>query len=354
MSDSPSHSVALVGSGTATNPNSLYLDELDLNISRSDDKKSVSAAANAPTLSPNLSPLENYDLGVSNLEQDDNSVLNKETETVNTPLSSKLFIQEDYDLDVNNLTSYDNSVSNDSGGASEQRYYGIQSTWTTNISATRIRADACWHSQQKMSHMKLDIHRAKQKAFFKLCTRIHLNQGPRKAYIFIYPERINKLVFKAEPTLEHFQSPISLTFSLNRPPALILPNPCSGFAQKVEGTISSLRNLVQQSSFTIYADLPQSKLSRRLLEEMCEEITQHKLSSIASLANCTNLYQGSEEKADVIEGDTLLESVIHKEDAANLRPPAYEEGDRVPLTCSSKLQLKYLFIQTCLGAKHLL
>lgn len=352
MSDTPSHSVALVGSGTATNPNSPYPDELDLNISWSDDKKSVSAAAaNAPTLSPNLSALENYYSGVSNLEQDDNSLLNKETET---PLSSKLIIQEDYDLDVNNLRSDDDSVSNDSGGASEQRYYGIQPTWTTNISATGIRADACWHSQQKMSHMKLDIHRAKQKAFFKLCTRIHLNQGPRKAYIFIDPERINKLVFKAEPTRKHFQSPISLTFSLDRPPALILPNPGSGFAQKAEGKISSLRNLVQQSSFTIYADLPQSRLSRRLLEEMCNDITQHKLSSIASLANCTNLYQGSGDKADVIEGDSLLGPVIHKEDAANSRPPAYDEGDRVPLTCSSKSQLKYLLIQTCLGAKHLL
>jgi hypothetical protein len=338
MSDSLSDSVALVESGTATNPNTPYPDELDLEISRSDDTKSVSAAANAPTLSPNLSTQENYDSDVGNLEHDDNSVLNKETETANAPLSSNLSIQEDYDLDDNN------SRSDDSGGAFEQRYYGFQPTWTTDISATRLHAHACWHSQQKISPMKLDIHRAKQKVFFKLYTRIPLNQAPgnqapgrrnpsRNAYIFIYPERINKLVFKAEPTSENFHSPISLTFSLNRLSALILPKPRFGFTQKAEGAISSLYNLVQQSSFTIYADLSRSRLSRRLLEEMCEEITQHKLSSIVAFTNVTNLYQGSGEEAHVIEGDSLLKSVIHKEDAANLRPPAYEEGDpSVPLT----------------------
>lgn len=148
---------------------------------------------------------------------------------------------------------------------------------------------------------------------------------------------MNELVFTAEPTSEHFSAPITLTFSLNRLSTPVLPKTRFGFAQNAEGAISSIRNLVQQSSFTIYVDLQHRRLSRRCLEEFCEEITKHKLKTIVSLANWTNLYQGTVDEADVIEGDSLLESVIHKEDAATSRPPAYEEGDpSVPLTHSSK------------------
>ncbi|RFU73208.1 hypothetical protein TARUN_9039 [Trichoderma arundinaceum] len=229
--------------------------------------------------------------------------------------------------------------------ASSQQGHDIQPTWPSKIDRTKIRAHACWHPDQNMSDILLDIHWAGQhsRAFFKLHTGLRLEGAPSASrhglinvYIFIYPERIRQLSFTAEPQDTPFGPPtVAFTFELNRPPALVLPKAYTSFGQGAEDAMRSLRSLVQQSCFTVYASLPSRRLSTAWLQRFCKDVTEHKFTTIATLANVKSLYQGH--GGQVTEGDGLLEPVISQDDAAARELPAYQETDpSIPPARSTK------------------
>lgn len=88
----------------------------------------------------------------------------------------------------------------------------------------------------------------------------------------------------------------------------------------------SLRSLVQQLDFTVYASLPSINFSPTWLQQYCNDITEQKFSTIASLANLDTLYQG--QGAQGIEGDDLLETVNDQNNTlAAQELSAYRETD---------------------------
>jgi hypothetical protein len=230
--------------------------------------------------------------------------------------------------------------------------HDIQPTWPSKIDRTKIRAEACWLNQT-IDNVLLDIHWAGQhdRAFLKLHTTLHLEGAPGasrhglvNAYIFIYPERIRQLSFTSEPQYSPFGPPtIALTFDLSRPPALILPKTYTSFGPGAEETMQSLRSLIQQTYFTVFASLPSRMLSSSWLQQFCQDITEHKLSTIAALANLKSLYQGH--GAQVVEGDGPLEAVCDQGNAAALAVPelpAYEEANpSFPPSPSTKRKRSY-------------
>jgi hypothetical protein len=231
--------------------------------------------------------------------------------------------------------------------------HDIQPTWPSKIDRTKIRAEACWLNQT-IDNVLLDIHWAGQhdRAFLKLHTTLHLEGAPGasrhglvNAYIFIYPERIRQLSFTSEPQYSPFGPPtIALTFDLSRPPALILPKTYTSFGPGAEETMQSLRSLIQQTYFTVFASLPSRMLSSSWLQQFCQDITEHKLSTIAALANLKSLYQGH--GAQVVEGDGPLEAVCDQGNAAALAVPelpAYEEANpSFPPSPSSKYSISQI------------
>lgn len=224
--------------------------------------------------------------------------------------------------------------------SSSPKNHDIQPTWPSKIDRTKIRAEVCW-LDQCIDNILLDIHWAGQhsRAFLKLHTTLHLEGAPGasrngliNAYIFIYPERIRQLSFISQPQYSPFGPPtIALTFDLSRPPALILPKTYTSFGPGAEDTMLSLRSLVQQTYFTLFASLPSRSLSSSWLQQFCQDITEHKLTTIASLANLKSLYQGH--GAQVVEGDSPLEAVGNQGDVAappTQELPAYEANPSFP------------------------
>lgn len=262
----------------------------------------------------------------------------------NTPRSSELHEgnsqadQENVDMGNHQAVAIDAAPSSPSSPESPgPRNHDIQPTWPSKIDRTKIRAEACW-LDQTIDNVLLDIHWAGQhgRAFLKLHTTLHLEGAPGasrhglvKAYIFIYPERIRQLSFTSQPQYSPFGPPtIALTFDFSRPPALILPKTYTSFGPGAEDTMQSLRSLVQQTYFTVFASLPSRMLSSSWLQQFCQDITEHKLTTIASLANLKSLYQGH--GAQVVEGDGPLEAACDQGNAAAPAAPelpAYEEAN---------------------------
>ncbi|KAL7917623.1 hypothetical protein ACQKWADRAFT_306398 [Trichoderma austrokoningii] len=216
------------------------------------------------------------------------------------------------------------------------RFCDIQPTWPKTIDRTRLNAQVCW-LDQTLDNIRLDIHWTGEhdRAFVKLYTVLHLEGAPGasrqdliNAYIFIYPERICQLSFTSQPQHEPFGPPtVALTFDLSRPPALILPGTYTAFGPGAESTMLSLRRLVRQTCFTVFASIPERVLSSSWLQRFCRDISDHKYTTIASLANLKPLYQGHD--AQVVEGDALPETVSGEGEAAAPAAqalPVYQEA----------------------------
>ncbi|KAL7936359.1 hypothetical protein V8C35DRAFT_295307 [Trichoderma chlorosporum] len=197
----------------------------------------------------------------------------------------------------------------------------ILPTWPDRIDRTKIRALACWQDQS--INISMDIHSARQhnSALFKLHTGLRLEGMPNtprnglvKAIIFIYPERIHRLSFTAQPQHKPLgASTVGLTFVLNRPPALVLPKTYTGFGPGAERALHSLHNFIQQSSFTIYASFSRKRLPISWWDQLCTNIAEHRVKTITSLTNIQILYQ--HHGGQVVEGDSLLETAIDRDNA---------------------------------------
>ncbi|KAK4068616.1 uncharacterized protein Triagg1_7264 [Trichoderma aggressivum f. europaeum] len=241
------------------------------------------------------------------------------------------------------------SSSADSPG---QRGQDIQPTWPSEIDRANIRAYVFWQREQHMDNILLDLHWAGQHnhAFFNLHTRLRLEGAPGasrrgliNAYIFIYPERIRRLSFTAQPQYSPFGSAtIALTFQLSRRPALVLPEAYTSLGQGAEEAMRSLRSLIQQLNFTVYASLPSRRLSPTWLQQFCNDVTEQRFTTIASLANLNTLYQG--QGTQVIEGDDLLETVDSRDNSpAAQELPAYQKTNQsIPLTRSDMTTMQAL------------
>ncbi|KAL7934433.1 hypothetical protein V8C35DRAFT_302555 [Trichoderma chlorosporum] len=254
------------------------------------------------------------------------------TTNVNTPYLDDESTTSGSQSDDQDSTSGDHFAAPQTPILSRQHEANIQPTWLSKVDERRIQARVCWDPSQKMNIL-LDIHWAEQHAFIKLYIRLRLNGTPsayqynrRNIYILIPPERIHQLLFTAKPIYIPFgASTTALTFYLNRPPTLIRPQSDLNFIQGAEEAMQSLKNLIQQTHFTIYAFLPARRLSHRWLQQFCEDITQHKFTAIPSLADWNTLYQGSNDKAEAIEGDSLPGHMINQNNPAIPGLPSYGE-----------------------------
>lgn len=250
----------------------------------------------------------------------------------------------------NQAVAIDAAPLSSSSESSSPQKHDIQPTWPSKIIRTKIRAQACW-LDQTMDNLLLDIYWSGQRvgqcghAFLKLHTTLPLEGAPYasrrglvNAYIFIYPERIRQLSFIPQPQHSPFGPPtIALTFDLTRPLALILPKTYAGFGSGAQGTIQCLRSLTQQTHFTVFACLPCRMLSSSWLQQFCQDITENKLTTIASLADLNPLYQGH--GAQMFEGDGPLEAVCDQGNAAAPalpELPAYKEANQSPPPRSGK------------------
>lgn len=237
-------------------------------------------------------------------------------------------------------------ITSSSADSCSRRGQEIQPTRPSKIDQTEIRAHVFWQREQHMDNISLDLHWAGQHnhAFFRLHTSLRLEGAPAasqrgliNAYIFIYPERIRRLSFTALPQHSPFGSAtMALTFELSRRPALVLPKTYTSLGQGAEEAVRSLRSLIQQLDFTVYTSLPSRNLSSTWLQQFCNDITEQKFSTIASLANLESLYQGH--GAQVFEGNGLPETVDNQDNALTAQElPAYQETDfSIPVTRSSK------------------
>ncbi|KAK0755988.1 hypothetical protein N5P37_011456, partial [Trichoderma harzianum] len=230
-------------------------------------------------------------------------------------------------------------------------FHDIQPTWTPRVDKTRIPARACWNPDHNMDNILLDIHWSKQHAFLRLSIPLRLRTAPNtsrcvrtSAYIFLYPERIDQLLFTVQPDDKPFYgSTRAFTFHFNRPPALILPKSYVSCPKDTEDTILLLRSLVQQPCLTIYANLPNTTLRKQWLQELCEGITKHQFRTISSRAKWKTLYASHSSEAEIIEGDryvldrdgtaaselvegrSLPQSALNRDHAAVSELPAYQE-----------------------------
>lgn len=220
----------------------------------------------------------------------------------------------------------------------------IEPTWPKKIDLTKISALASWEKGQSLPGLLLDIHwvPSSNKAFFELRASVQLKHAPGRRrdgrtnfFIHIYPERIRRLSFEAEPAdkmLGH--DTIALVFTLSRPPALVLPPTEYEPKNKASGNIlTSLFHLARQTSWTVYAAIPPRSLSAARIRKLCAAVSETSAGSIAAFTSAATLYQGQGGK--IIEGDSLAPSTAGDGGPTGHEvhdgPPQYEESGSAPI-----------------------
>jgi hypothetical protein len=209
---------------------------------------------------------------------------------------------------------------------------------------TKISALASWGKGQSLPGLLLDIHwvPSSNKGFFELRASVQLKHAPNgrrdgrtNVFMHIYPERIHKLAFEAEPADKMLgQDTIALVFTLSRPPVLVLPPTEIEAKNRASGNIiTSLYNLARQTSWTVYAAVPPRTLSAARIRKLCEAVSEPLAGSIAAFSSAATLYQGQGGK--IIEGDSLAPTAAGVGDSTGHEvhdePPKYEESDSAPV-----------------------
>lgn len=199
----------------------------------------------------------------------------------------------------------------------------IKPTWPKSIDVTKVNAVAMWHDHC-LPNLFLDLHwhPNSHKAFLKLRATIALRDGAVRRdgrtsiYLYIYPERIRQLSVDSNPTEKVLGAEtLLLSFELDRPSALVLPNsPCEPKNRTASDVMDAFRSLARQTCFSVYASIPRKKLSAKRMQELSVAASGAGLASLATRASTASLYQGK--GGQVIEGDTL---------ASPADPPAIDE-----------------------------
>ncbi|KAI0454973.1 hypothetical protein F5B21DRAFT_503768 [Xylaria acuta] len=219
-------------------------------------------------------------------------------------------------------------------------------TSNSNIDITAQPAVVSWRTSdgedQCLSHLNLDLHYdvRSSKAFFKLRAAVALKSHPRSrntaVFLFIHPERIRALVLDDSPCAAEARilgpEAVCLHFELSKLPALVVPKESLAPRNQTSGNLlDSLRAVVQQATFSVYANIPCRRLPRQRLLALCGAASRNELRSIAAHSNASSLYAGAGGK--IIEGDSLFRpdstavSEGH-ESAIELlveNPPSYDE-----------------------------
>lgn len=195
---------------------------------------------------------------------------------------------------------------------------------------------------QCLSHLNLDLHydARSSKAFFKLRAAVALKSHPSSrntaVFLFVHPERIRALVLDDSPCAAEARmlgpETVCLHFELSRLPALVVPKESLAPRNQTSGNLlDSLRAVVQQSTFSVYAKIPCRRLPRQRLLALCGAASRNELRSIAAHSNASSLYAGAGGK--IIEGDSLFrpDSTAVSEGRESAieplveNPPSYDE-----------------------------
>ncbi|KAJ2987819.1 hypothetical protein NUW58_g4302 [Xylaria curta] len=192
-------------------------------------------------------------------------------------------------------------------------------TSNSNIDITEQSAIMTWRNSkgedQCSPRLNLDLHydARSSKAFFKLRAAVALKSHPRSrniaVFLFIHPERIRALVLDDSPcaTEARILGPetVCLHFELSKLPALVVPKESLAPRNQISGDVlDSLRAVVQQATFSVYAKIPCRRLPRQQLLALCGAVSRNELRSIAAHSNASSLYAGTGGK--IIEGDSLF------------------------------------------------
>ncbi|KAI0402677.1 hypothetical protein F4802DRAFT_574617 [Xylaria palmicola] len=216
----------------------------------------------------------------------------------------------------------------------------------SNIDITALSAVVIWHTSDGedrcLSPLTLDLHYdvRSSKAFFKLRAAVALKSHPRSrntaVFLFVHPERIRALALDDSPcTAEASRlgpETVCLHFELSRLPALVVPKESLTPRNQSSGNLlDSLRSVVQQATFSVYAKIPCRRLPRQRLLALCGAVSRNEIRSIAAHSNASSLYAGAGGK--IIEGDSLVRpdstavSEGHESAIEPLleNPPSYDE-----------------------------
>ncbi|KAI1423151.1 hypothetical protein F5Y12DRAFT_759094 [Xylaria sp. FL1777] len=239
------------------------------------------------------------------------------------------------------------STASDSGSdASPTTIPPTTFTSDSNIDITAQPAIVTWRNSdgedQCLSRLNLDLHYDvhSNKAFFKLRATVALKSQPRSrntaVFLFIHPERIRTLALDDSPCSTEARTfgpeTVCLHFDLSRLPALVVPKESLAPRNQTSGNLlDSLRTVVQQATFSVYAKIPCRRLPRQRLLALCGAASRNELKSIAAHSNASSLYAGAGGK--IIEGDSLFRpnsiAVSEGHESANEplveNPPSYDE-----------------------------
>ncbi|KAL7904193.1 hypothetical protein GGI35DRAFT_490018 [Trichoderma velutinum] len=311
MSRFSSSIAASLSSASATNPNAKYSNEL-------------------------------ADIADGDMQSDDQSY----TSSIAASLSSASATNPNakYSNELADIADSD-IQSDDQSCTSKQQVSNARPSWPDKFDRKGIQAQVCWGPNEDIHDMSLSIHWARQSAFITLYTRVSIidAQGTSKRHKFIYihidPKQIQQLLFTAHPEYNPRarlrRSTVAFDLFFREPPILILPKNVM-FSQEAGQAINTLHNLIQQSSFTIYAVLPTEMVPHEWVQQFCEGITKQKFIAIPRLANWKILYKGDRGEAMVIKRDDPLELVIDPNEPATPGLPTYQEVEQDnPLTHST-------------------
>ncbi|KAI0099841.1 hypothetical protein GGR51DRAFT_534587 [Nemania sp. FL0031] len=227
-----------------------------------------------------------------------------------------------------------------------------------NIIPTIFTSDSCleilaepaimtWHTsdgkERCLSQLNLDLYYdvSNSRAFLKLRAAIAFKFLPRSTFtapvwLFIHPERIRALALNASPRTKVASTlgpeTVCLHFELSRLAALVVPREPLATRNPISGSLlDSLREAVQQSSFSVYAKVERRNSQRQRLLELCSAVSRNELKSTLAHSVTTSLYGGT--GGDTIEGDSLLHPNCMAASGGQVsaieplvgKPPSYKE-----------------------------
>ncbi|KAI1127799.1 hypothetical protein F5Y10DRAFT_188932 [Nemania abortiva] len=168
--------------------------------------------------------------------------------------------------------------------------------------------------EKRLSPLKLDLRYdvMTRKAFFRLRAGVAFKSHPKSrttgVFLFVHPERIRALRLDYLPQTADAEElgpqTVCLHFNMSRLPALVVPKGSLTPRNLVSGGLmDSLRDVVQQTAFSVYTNISAGILPRRRLLEFCGAVSRNEISSMVMQSDASRLYDGT--GANVIEGDSL-------------------------------------------------
>lgn len=207
-----------------------------------------------------------------------------------------------------------------SASGSDGQNLDIIRTWNQVINVKNAPARIAWpsdappdaRSKTMLIDLRLQPERDTMKASLQVHTRVvspGANTGRRgggvRVVVYIPAERIDKLCLKpptAQPPLGLGLDSFALTFAMLQPPALVIPKNFVVEDPVSTATMDMLYSFVAQSTFAIYTEVSERKLSKAMIQRMCTAASARKLISLKEnvFTKVPTLYQGR--GGQIVEG----------------------------------------------------